>query len=92
MLRAIRDALASKHTVHAFGVKTTILSDPQMFDVIDSADSLSYDFAQRVTDAATGDPSKTWQDVAFHYLKQKRRIEELRDGADGETRQARLVP
>lgn len=92
VLRAIRDALPAKHTLHAFGVKTTILSDAAMFDVLDTADSLSYDFAQQRADADGGGASRTWQDVAFHYLKQKRRIESLQDAAgDGDTRQTRLA-
>jgi hypothetical protein len=70
IIHEVGDALPDK-SLHGFGVKTTVLESPQVVDTLDSADSLSYSYNQRM-DGGRG----TWQNKAYHYLAFKRQIEE----------------
>lgn len=91
ILRQIRGALPTRCSLHAFGVKTSVLDYPGTRRDIDSADSCAYCLRQQKSAFHDGSELGTWQDVAWHYLDMKRRIEGLRgEGGGGATRQAVL--
>lgn len=70
IIHRVRDALPSKHRLHAFGVKTKVLKLPRVVQALDSADSAAYDFRTRMQDTRN-----TWREQVYHYLSMKREIE-----------------
>lgn len=79
IIHRIRDALGSRHDLHAFGVKTSVLRVPGVVDALDSADSTAYDFRARMQDAQS-----TWREQVYHYLCMKREIEAIRARGTGQ--------
>lgn len=71
IIRAVGDATPPSTKLHAFGVKVGVLSQPGIVDTLASADSCAYDYRE------SSILDHRWQDVAFHYLKMKRRIEKI---------------
>lgn len=63
VLSAVRYHLPDA-TIHAFGVKTQILQHPEVFEWIDSADSVSFDY-RSMMEHHTG----YWKYLALEYLK-----------------------
>lgn len=74
ILMAIREELPDSN-IHAFGVKTSVLDRTSVASVIDSADSLAYEYATR-----RNHESSEWRNHALEYLRMKKRIENS-DGA-----------
>ena len=70
VIRSIRDELPNSK-IHAFGVKTSVFNRTAVKDLIDSADSLAYEYASR-KNHEKGD----WKHQSVEYLKMKKRIEE----------------
>lgn len=76
VLRAVRTELPDAH-IHAFGVKTSVLSYSDVPDLIDSADSLAYSYASQARHGR-GD----WKTNAFEYLRMRNSIQSIDTGAD----------
>lgn len=84
ILRYIHKELGYDYHIHAFGVKLDVFREPFTLARVDSADSNAYDFDERKDRTRGGDTrGRTWQDVAFYYLKHKRKMRQ-RIGGDGE--------
>jgi len=78
---AVRDAVPSRVSLHAFGVKSSVLKYPDVRDALATADSQSYEYqAQWASLEATGAGTKTFRDSALAYLKQRQRIQTLLAG------------
>lgn len=76
IILSVREALPSKHDLHAFGVKSSVLKHADVADALASADSQSYEMqAQWGTLRELGAGKKTWRDSAFEYLRQRRRLQ-----------------
>lgn len=76
ILRAVARALPSRCSIHAFGIKAEVLRYDILHDVLDSADSQSFDYASRMDARARG-VSCGWREKAYHYLHQRREIQTL---------------
>lgn len=72
IIQRVREALASEHRLHAFGVKTSVLQVPGVLDALDSADSTAYDFRTRMQETQS-----TWREQVYHYLAMKQEIDSL---------------
>jgi len=80
ILTRVADALPGRVSLHAFGVKTSVLKQPPVREVLSTSDSLAYDFAARRRVAAELDArSFRWQDVAREMLQTRFRLEQLFD-------------
>ncbi|RKD95629.1 deazapurine DNA modification protein DpdA family protein [Halopiger aswanensis] len=73
IIHKIRNALSSKHRLHAFGIGTDTLQLPRVIESLDSADSAAYDFRTRMRE-----PRQTWRQQVYHYLSMKRQIKSWR--------------
>ncbi|WP_302083084.1 DUF7221 family queuine tRNA-ribosyltransferase-like protein [Salinibaculum rarum] len=85
VIHTVREALPSRCSIHAFGVKRSLLKFPDIVDVLASADSCAYEFDQYMNHTVHADvtTSKSWRDYAFFYLRMKRRVETLVTAANG---------
>lgn len=91
ILRQVRNALPKRCSLHAFGVKKSVLSSFETRRVIDSADSCAYGLRQQKRAFHESSQLGTWQDVAWHYLDAKRSIGALqKKDTDTPTQQAVL--
>jgi len=79
VLRNVRAELPDAH-IHAFGVKTSVLSYSDVPQLIDSADSLAYSYAARAQHGK-GD----WKTTAMEYLKMRNSIQSIETKADDQT-------
>lgn len=70
IIHQVRDALPSRHRLHAFGVKTSVLRYPRIVEALDSADSTAYDFRTRMEESQS-----SWREQVYHYLTMKREID-----------------
>lgn len=77
ILSTAKSELPPDTSIHAFGVKLNALYDPTIRDLIDTADSNAFDFDERKVRTRNGGRGRTFRDVAFYYLKHKRKIESL---------------
>lgn len=73
VLSAVRDALPERCDIHAFGVKTNILSRPKMRGVVDSVDSAAW-YYQMYKDKPVVEPA--WQTCVHLYLEYRRGLYE----------------
>lgn len=69
IIEAISDELHDKNKIHAFGVKQDVLKYGELVNVLDSADSLSYDW-----DYSASFPGPRWHQVCYNYMEMKKRI------------------
>jgi hypothetical protein len=90
IITTVADSLPNRvKTLHAFGVKGSVLTHTRVQQCLSSADSLSYDFNSQWGDGTTG---KTWTDKAFHYLKHRRRLNRImQSNNQSETEQTTLA-
>lgn len=66
---AVRDALPQGATLHAFGVKGSVLRFREVVRALDSVDSAAYDYCEsRVPSSRADGESFTWRDSARAYL------------------------
>lgn len=71
IIMSIRSALGPKHTLHAFGVKYTILRDPKVRRALESVDTTAWYY--RNFDSATA-VDQTWQEMVHLYLEYRRKM------------------
>lgn len=72
---SIREALPSKHNLHAFGVKGSVLRFREVVDALDSVDSAAYDWSESRVPAQRSDgESFTWRDSARAYLNWRHQL------------------
>ena len=67
-------ALPDRCRIHAFGVKANVLRFGDVVDVLDSADSLAYEYSVMYNDRVSGTRSKSFRDSALSYLEFKKKI------------------
>jgi hypothetical protein len=93
VILAVADAVPAGTDLHAFGVKASVLSYPDVRAALTSADSQSYDFRKRWSVLNQRGAGKTdWRDSAYHYLRQRNEILALLAGEDdAETTQATIA-
>ena len=66
---AVRDALPERSSLHAFGVKGSVLRFREVVEALDSVDSAAYDYAaSRVPSERADGESFTWEDCARSNL------------------------
>lgn len=90
IVTGVRSALPSSATVHGFGLSREALRYRDVVEALDSADSTAYE--RRARWATPEAESCDFVEVAYHYLKFKRRIEDdlLVDPSPVAHRQANL--
>lgn len=71
IVEAISEELHPNNKLHAFGVKQDVLKYDKIVGMLDSADSLSYDW-----DYSMDFPGPRWQQVCYNYMEMKKRIVE----------------
>lgn len=74
VILAIREALPSKCSLHAFGVKQTILADRTIRKALESADTTAWYY--RNFDQ-TNAVDETWQEMVSHYLQYRHKLADL---------------
>lgn len=79
--------------LHAFGVKSNVLRFPDVIEALDSADSNAFDYSSRYSEnTVTGKGSNGFRNVALHYLKFKKSInEKLQETSDPAQRQLKVT-
>lgn len=78
IVRVVRSRLPNRK-IHAFGVKRDVLSRPAVLRMLDSADSLAYDWSYERTLSGPW-----WHQVALNYLQFKERLYDVVGGSDRE--------
>lgn len=74
IIKSVRAALPSKHKIHAFGVKNSILSDPGTRDALDSADTTAWYYRNY---NKRNNIDETWQEMSHQYLEYRRKLADL---------------
>ena len=69
----IRDGLPANVTLHAFGVKGSVLRFKEVVDALDSVDSAAYSYGVAHFDNHNG---HTWRDAARSYLNWRKQLTE----------------
>jgi hypothetical protein len=72
IIHAVRDALPSRCDLHAFGVKVSVLRNAELTHLLTSVDSQAFEFEARYSNE-----KQDWHDVAFEYLRYKKKVDNL---------------
>lgn len=76
IVKAIDDATPSRVSLHGFGLKIQSLEVPEIYDRLNSADSMAYSYSAR-TDSRQRDIMCGFRQHALHYLELRRKMLEL---------------
>lgn len=69
IVKTVNNELSPTNKIHAFGVKQDVLRYSEIVEMLDSADSLSYDW-----DYTMKFPGPRWHQVCYNYMLMKERL------------------
>jgi len=88
----IREQLPDRISLHAFGVKGSVLRFPKVVRALDSVDSAAYDYQiANYPKSRTDGDSFTWRDSARAYLNWRHRLQQTIANRDENTHQSELT-
>jgi len=88
----IREELPDRISLHAFGVKGSVLRFPKVVRALDSVDSAAYDYQiANYPKSRTDGDSFTWRDSARAYLNWRHRLQQTIANRDENTHQSELT-
>lgn len=76
IITAVRDALSPSRSLHAFGVKASVLKKRGVVDALSSVDSCAWDYGVRM-ESQYGDGRYWWKAVVSAYLNYKEKVSNI---------------
>lgn len=86
IIKAVDDATPSRVSLHGFGLKIQSLEVPEIYNRLNSADSMAYSYTAR-TDSRERDIMCGFRQHALHYLELRRKMLELQSRHADESQQ-----